>query len=726
MPSRQSDSDSSSRHRHRRDLHRLRAGRRGRGPVTTAKVPVDAGRPGRGDRRRAGAARGADRVERLVIGTTVATNAVLERRGPRGHLHHQRGFEDVPFIGRMDKERIYDLHWQKPEAAGAAGATASASAAASTPMAARSSPLEASDLGADARQAAARYAGEDVAVAICCLFAYLDGDHEAGTAGAVRDVAARAPTSPSRTRSRRCGASTSARARPSPTPSSSRSSSRYVERVGGVIAATLGARRWNLLASNGGYLTRRPGAARARPSSCSPASPAASSARATSPSSPGTRAPSSLDMGGTSSRHRPDRSTAASNTPPSSSSPSASRSPSPASPSRRSARAAARSPGSTSGGLLHVGPAERRRRAGPGRLRPRRRRSRRSPTPTSCSAASIPTYFLGGAHAARPRGRARGASRRLGERLGADAPRKPRSPSCTIADENMANAIRLIAVERGLDPRDFALIAFGGAGPLHARAVAERLGMTTVSSRRIRASARPSARRSPRPGSTACRPSHADSDDVDLAALLEPRAAAARGAVAELRAQRRRSASRCPQLGATCATPARTTSSRCALPDGGLDAGGWQALLERFAERPRAPVRLRAPGRAGRADQPARRRRCGPSRRPDRRRPAARRRPGRERGAGLVRPARPVDCADLPPRRASRPGAVIAGPAIIEETDSTTLVFPGDRFALRRERRAGHRRWEALHERPDARRSTPSGCTSSTTRSPTSPPRWRS
>src|SRR5204863_5821789 len=48
------------------------------------------------------------------------------------------------------------------------------------------------------------------------------------------------------------------------------------------------------------------------------------------------------------------------------------------------------------------------------------------------------------------------------------------------ADENMANEIRLIAVERGLDPRDFALLAFGGAGPLHARAVAERLGMPTV------------------------------------------------------------------------------------------------------------------------------------------------------------------------------------------------------------------------------------------------------
>src|SRR5262245_17992879 len=47
-------------------------------------------------------------------------------------------------------------------------------------------------------------------------------------------------------------------------------------------------------------------------------------------------------------------------------------------------------------------------------------------------------------------------------------------------DENMANAIRLIAVERGLDSREFALIAFGGAGPLHARAVAERLGIARV------------------------------------------------------------------------------------------------------------------------------------------------------------------------------------------------------------------------------------------------------
>ena len=37
-----------------------------------------------------------------------------------------------------------------------------------------------------------------------------------------------------------------------------------------------------------------------------------------------------------------------------------------------------------------------------------------------------------------------------------------------IANENMANAIRVLSIDRGLDPREYALVAFGGAGPLHA------------------------------------------------------------------------------------------------------------------------------------------------------------------------------------------------------------------------------------------------------------------
>ena len=49
-----------------------------------------------------------------------------------------------------------------------------------------------------------------------------------------------------------------------------------------------------------------------------------------------------------------------------------------------------------------------------------------------------------------------------------------------IVNAEMTRALRVVSVEQGLDPRDFALVAFGGAGPLHACALAEELGMTTV------------------------------------------------------------------------------------------------------------------------------------------------------------------------------------------------------------------------------------------------------
>ncbi|WP_108658849.1 hydantoinase/oxoprolinase family protein [Acuticoccus kandeliae] len=49
-----------------------------------------------------------------------------------------------------------------------------------------------------------------------------------------------------------------------------------------------------------------------------------------------------------------------------------------------------------------------------------------------------------------------------------------------IATSQMAEAIRFVSVQRGLDPRDFAMIAFGGGGPIHAHAIARELGMATV------------------------------------------------------------------------------------------------------------------------------------------------------------------------------------------------------------------------------------------------------
>jgi N-methylhydantoinase A len=49
-----------------------------------------------------------------------------------------------------------------------------------------------------------------------------------------------------------------------------------------------------------------------------------------------------------------------------------------------------------------------------------------------------------------------------------------------IANENMTNAIRILSIELGIEPCDFALVAFGGAGPLHAAAVARKLGIVNV------------------------------------------------------------------------------------------------------------------------------------------------------------------------------------------------------------------------------------------------------
>ncbi len=49
-----------------------------------------------------------------------------------------------------------------------------------------------------------------------------------------------------------------------------------------------------------------------------------------------------------------------------------------------------------------------------------------------------------------------------------------------LVEDNMAQGIFLSAVERGLDPRDFTLIAGGGAGPVHAAAIASRLGISQI------------------------------------------------------------------------------------------------------------------------------------------------------------------------------------------------------------------------------------------------------
>ena len=60
----------------------------------------------------------------------------------------------------------------------------------------------------------------------------------------------------------------------------------------------------------------------------------------------------------------------------------------------------------------------------------------------------------------------------------------------TVLNANMANAIRARTVQKGIDPREYALVAFGGAGPLHGAEVAQMLGIRRSSCRRIPGSPR--------------------------------------------------------------------------------------------------------------------------------------------------------------------------------------------------------------------------------------------
>ena len=74
---------------------------------------------------------------------------------------------------------------------------------------------------------------------------------------------------------------------------------------------------------------------------------------------------------------------------------------------------------------------------------------------------------------------ARRAVASLAQRLGADA-RDTAGAMLAAADAEMARALRRVGVERGIDPRECALIAFGGGGPLHACRLADRLEMSRV------------------------------------------------------------------------------------------------------------------------------------------------------------------------------------------------------------------------------------------------------
>ncbi|MCJ8324200.1 MAG: hydantoinase/oxoprolinase family protein [Rhizobiales bacterium] len=87
-------------------------------------------------------------------------------------------------------------------------------------------------------------------------------------------------------------------------------------------------------------------------------------------------------------------------------------------------------------------------------------------------------YFCGGAISADMQA-AKKSLAAIGEKLGVDVDEAARG-IIRIANNNMVNALKLISLNRGFDPRDFTMVAFGGGGAMHAVALAQELGVKKV------------------------------------------------------------------------------------------------------------------------------------------------------------------------------------------------------------------------------------------------------
>ena len=250
-----------------------------------------------------------------------------------------------------------------------------------------------------------------------------------------------------------------------------------------------------------------------------------------------------------------------------------------------------------------------------------------------------------------------------------------------IVNNNMVGALRLVSVERGYDPRDFALVPFGGAGPLHGADLAALLGMRTIVVPRHPGVLSTFGLLGTEVRNDYARTSLQKPPDYDLAAV---------GAVyAELERQAQ------AWLAAEAVPPNARRVTRLAdlryrhqgfeltvpWPERGL---AIEPLLARFHERhrqlytyalPEAPVeivtlRVAAAGRVRRFRIPSLERR-GP----------ARARPSHRRvffaGAGW----KTCPCVE---RDQLGAGAVVTGPAIVEQLDATTVIPPGQRATVDR------------------------------------------
>lgn len=409
----------------------------------------------------------------ITIATTIVTNSVLEGRGPRVILLINTGFEDVIHIGRLDKEKLYDVNWRKP-----------------APLVRRNDcigincrldrsgdeivPLEKESFECIEKSLNVYASSENIAVAICFLFSYVNNVHEWAVGKKVQEILPRSKVSLSsdvapvwREFERANTTIIDAFSKPIV--------SEFVKLVGGVIDKGKSSDRWNLLASNGGFVRATEIVRRPVDLLFSGLAGGLVGAQAVAEQLDVDHV-ISLDMGGTSTDigiisegalgYRGESSVEWGL---------------PVVTPSVDVRTIGAGGGSIAwidkGSMLHVGPESAGANPGPAAY------GLGGVKPTVTDANLVlgrlePEYFLGGTlelDAA--------AARRVVSAIGDRLDRACEEAALDIigmANENMANAIRLLAVDKGIDVREFSLMCFGGAGPLHACSIADLLGMTEV------------------------------------------------------------------------------------------------------------------------------------------------------------------------------------------------------------------------------------------------------
>ena len=422
-------------------------------------------------------------IAAVVHATTVATNAIIEGTTARVGMLVTRGFRDILEIGRQIRSRLYDVHLSKPPA-----------------LVPRRFSLEITErldhegrvltpLDVDeVREAARRLRRDGVeAVVVCLLHSYLNPAHERAVAAVLREEV---PNSYLSVSSEVCpeyreylrASTTAVNAAVMPIVS------RYVDALESRLLALGSVAPFYVMQSNGGVMTSA--SAKTRPVYMVESGPAAGVIAAGAIAAEyGHRNVMSFDMGGTTAkvglirdgqlRLSTEIEVGAQSVTPLGEG--------------RGGGYPIRTPvidlvevgaggGSEAwidaGGALRVGPRSAGARPGPVCY------GRGGSTPTITDANLVlgrlnPAFFLGGEMALDIQAARRAIADRVATPLGLD-PIAAASGIVEIANAHMIAAMRLVSVQRGYDPREFVLVAFGGAGPLHANALARELGIPAV------------------------------------------------------------------------------------------------------------------------------------------------------------------------------------------------------------------------------------------------------